>query len=72
MIRSEDSEKRLRFLTILSAVNLPLVLITGIYGMNMAWLPAADRENGFFIVMGIMAAVLVGELWFFKTKGWFD
>ena len=72
MIRSEDSERRLRFLTILSAVNLPLVLITGIYGMNMAWLPAADRENGFFIVMGIMAAVLVGELWFFKAKGWFD
>jgi len=72
MIRSEDSERRLRFLTILSAVNLPLVLITGIYGMNMAWLPAADRENGFYIVLGIMALVLVGELWFFKAKGWFD
>jgi magnesium transporter len=72
MIRSEDSEKRLRFLTILSAVNIPLVLITGIYGMNMAWLPAADRENGFYIVLGIMALVLVIELWIFKAKGWFD
>jgi len=72
MIRSEDSEKRLRFLTILSAVNLPLVLITGIYGMNMAWLPAAERENGFYIVLAFMAIVLIVELWIFKAKGWFD
>lgn len=72
MIRSEESEKRLRFLTILSAVNLPLVLITGIYGMNMAWLPAADRQNGFYIVLVIMALILALELWYFKSKGWFD
>ncbi len=72
MIRSEDSEKRLRFLTILSAVNIPLVLITGIYGMNLAWLPAANRENGFYIVLGVMALVLIIELWIFKVKGWFD
>jgi magnesium transporter len=72
MIRSEDSEKRLRFLTILSAVNLPLMLITGIYGMNMAWLPVAEQENGFYIVLAFMGIVLLGELWFFKAKGWFD
>jgi magnesium transporter len=72
MIRSEDSERRLRFLTILSAVNLPLMLITGIYGMNMAWLPAAERENGFYIVLAFMGLVLLAELWFFKAKGWFD
>jgi magnesium transporter len=72
MIRSEESEKRLRFLTILSAVNIPLVLITGMYGMNLAWLPLANREYGFFIVLGIMALVLILELWYFKSRGWFD
>lgn len=72
MVRSEESEKRLRFLTILTAVNTPLVLITGIYGMNMAWLPIADRQYGIYIVLGIMALVLTIELWIFKAKGWFD
>jgi magnesium transporter len=72
MIRSEESEKRLRFLTILSAVNIPLVLITGMYGMNLAWLPLASREYGFFLVLGIMALILILELWYFKSKGWFD
>jgi magnesium transporter len=72
MIRSEESEKRLRFLTILSAINIPLVLITGMYGMNLAWLPLASREYGFFLVLGIMALILILELWYFKSKGWFD
>jgi len=72
MIRSEESEKRLRFLTILSAVNIPLVLITGMYGMNLAWLPLANREYGFFLVLGVMAFVLILELWYFRSRGWFD
>lgn len=72
MIRSEDSEKRLRILTILSAINLPLMLITGIYGMNLSWLPFASRTEGFLILMGFMAAIFLVELFIFRRLGWFD
>lgn len=72
MIRSEDSEKRLRILTILSAINLPLMLITGIYGMNLSWLPFASRTEGFLILIGIMVVIFLVELYIFRRLGWFD
>lgn len=72
MIRSEDSEKRLRILTILSAINLPLMLITGIYGMNLSWLPFASRTEGFLILMGFMAVIFMVELYIFRRLGWFE
>ncbi len=72
MLRSEDSEKRLRILTILSAINLPLMLITGIYGMNLTWLPFASRTEGFLILMGVMVLIFLGELYIFRRLGWFE
>ena len=44
----------MRILTVISVMMLPLTLITGIYGMNLEWLPAADTFYGFFIVIGFM------------------
>ena len=60
----------MRVLTIISVVMLPLTLISGIYGMNLEWLPAADTFYGFFIIIGFMVLVAGGMLLFFRRRGY--
>jgi magnesium transporter len=72
MAGNDRVEKRLRILTIVSAITLPLGLIAGLLGMNVGGLPGSKFPYGFSIVIGLMAAIAVVELWYFKRKGWFD
>jgi Mg2+ and Co2+ transporter CorA len=48
----------MRTLTVLTAIFLPLNLITGIFGMNFDTLPLIHRATGAWIALGLM--VLVG------------
>lgn len=65
-------ESRLQFLTILSAVFLPLTLISGLYGMNFNDLPGMGIKSGYLIVIGIMLATAVFTAVYFYLRGWFD
>jgi len=47
----------MRTLTVLTAIFLPLNLITGIFGMNFDTLPLIHRAVGVWIALGMMAAV---------------
>jgi Mg2+ and Co2+ transporter CorA len=69
---SSRVEKRLRILTIVSAITLPFSLIAGLLGMNVGGLPATQDPQGFIIVIGLMLAIGALELWYFKWKGWLD
>jgi len=69
---SSRVEKRLRILTIVSAITLPFSLIAGLLGMNVGGLPATQNPQGFIIVIGLMLAIGALELWYFKWKGWLD
>jgi len=50
----------MRTLTVLTAIFLPLNLITGIFGMNFDTLPLIHRQTGFWIAVGLMAALGLG------------
>jgi Mg2+ and Co2+ transporter CorA len=69
---SSRVERRLRILTIISAVTLPLGLIAGLLGMNVGGVPGISNSHGFLIVVGLMAVIVAAELWYFKRAGWFD
>ena len=43
---AEQSNRRLEWLTIMTALFLPPTLITGVYGMNLKGLPLTDIEEG--------------------------
>jgi magnesium transporter len=66
----------MRVLTIIATIFIPLTFIAGIYGMNFD--PAAGPWNmpelrmpfGYVGVMGLMAAILLGMLLYFKRKDW--
>ena len=67
----EKTSKRLRLLTILSAVFMPLSLIAGIYGMNFRYMPELTWPYSYPAVIFIMIAVAAVLLWIFYRKGWF-
>jgi len=63
--------KRLRLLTVISAVFLPLTLIAGIYGMNFRHMPELAWRFGYPLVIAVMLAFACVLLWAFHRKGWF-
>ncbi|TDM08342.1 MAG: magnesium transporter CorA [Ideonella sp. MAG2] len=58
----------MRTLTVLTAIFLPLNLITGIFGMNFDALPLIHSSTGFFVALGLMACVGLGLGLFFWRK----
>src|SRR5258706_16226645 len=64
---SHRQNEVLRVLTVFSVILLPLTLITGIFGMNVTF-PGFDTQNGWWVVVGIMVATLLGLVGFFKYK----
>ena len=58
----------MRTLTVLTAIFMPLNLITGFFGMNFEALPLIHSSNGFWWAFGLMAVVGVGLAVFFRRK----
>jgi magnesium transporter len=68
---SQKLNEVMKVLTIFATIMLPLSLIAGIYGMNVTNLwPPTDRPYSFWIVMGMMVAITVGLLYFFRRRKW--
>jgi magnesium transporter len=59
----------LRVLTSVSVILLPLTLIASIWGMNVH-VPGEGAVGAFWIIMGVMAAILVGLVAYFRRRGW--
>ena len=63
----------LRVLTAISVIVLPLTLIASVFGMNVG-LPGGgeppDGASASWIVIGVMVAILVGMVTYFRRRGW--
>jgi magnesium transporter len=59
----------LRILTVFSVILLPLTLISGIFGMNVLF-PGEHTHTAFWAIAGLMVAVILGMVGFFKYKRW--
>jgi magnesium transporter len=59
----------LRVLTVFTVVVLPLTLITGLFGMNVAF-PGEGTRAAFWVILGLLVAMLVGLAGFFRWKRW--
>ncbi|MEY4429023.1 MAG: hypothetical protein RLZZ182_1712 [Pseudomonadota bacterium] len=58
----------MKTLTVLTAVFLPLNLITGVFGMNFDFLPLIHTSAGFWLALGMMGLVVAGLLWWFRRQ----
>lgn len=61
----------MKVLTVIASLFIPLTFIAGIYGMNFVNMPELQYENGYFVAWGVMIAIFVGMLIYFKKKKWF-
>jgi len=55
--QSHRTNAVMRTLTAVTAIFLPLNLVTGIFGMNFEDMPLLEQAQGFWITLGAMAAV---------------
>ncbi len=61
----------MKVLTILTALFLPLTLITGWYGMNFTHMPELASPYGYIAVIGLSVLCVAAEIIIFRIKKWF-
>ncbi len=59
----------LRLLTVFTVIVLPLTMLTGVFGMNVAF-PGEGTREAFWVIVAALVAVLVGMVGFFRWKRW--
>lgn len=62
--------KVMQTLTIVATIFIPLTFVAGVYGMNFDNMPELHWRYGYFILLGLMAAIGLGLLWWFRKREW--
>lgn len=68
---SDQLNKRMYVLSVVAAIFLPLGFLTGLLGINVAGIWGADFPQAFSVFVGILIAIVVLMLLYFKSKKWF-
>ncbi|MEQ1585950.1 MAG: magnesium/cobalt transporter CorA [Cyclobacteriaceae bacterium] len=61
----------MKLLTIITTIFIPLSFIAGIYGMNFDVMPELRWSWGYYGVLGLMGAIFILMIIYFKHKKWF-
>lgn len=69
---SNRTNEVMKTLTIISSIFIPLGFLAGLYGMNFDNMPELHYRYGYFVIIGLMIAIVTGLLSWFKWRGWFD
>ena len=69
VLLTHGTNQIIKVLTVFSVLLLPMTLLTGLYGMNVA-LPFEQAWWTFGLIIGIMLFVSVAMVVFFKYKRW--
>jgi magnesium transporter len=60
----------MKVLTIIATIFMPLTFLAGVYGMNFEHMPELKWQYGYFMVLGVMLAIAMGMLVYFRKKKW--
>lgn len=67
---SEQLNKKMYILSIISAIFLPLSFLTGLLGINIGGIPEAENPNAFYTFSLILIVIVSVQLVLFKKKRW--
>lgn len=72
LLSTDRINRIVRILTILSAIFLPFIIVSSIYGMNVALPGGVDKGSpqSFLFLLAIMLLIAGGMLFFFRRKRW--
>jgi len=68
-LMAEQMNRTMLILSIVAAIFLPLGLLTGLLGINVAGMPGAETKSAFWIVVALMVGLTVFEVWLFRKLG---
>jgi magnesium transporter len=60
----------MKVLTIIATIFIPITFVAGIYGMNFEFMPELAWPWGYFGALGLMGAVSMVMVIYFRRKGW--
>lgn len=60
----------MKVMTLLATILMPFVIIPGIYGMNLKFLPFSQYQHGLWFILLFTTALTCGMLYFLKKKRW--
>jgi magnesium transporter len=69
-IASNRMNSVMKALTIVSTLALPVLLISGIFGMNFTEMPLTHDHRGFWYSCGLIVAMGAGMFAWFRSKRW--
>ncbi len=68
---AESMNRTMYVLAIITAVFLPLGLLTGLLGINVGGMPGVEDGRAFWIVCAVLVGVAGLQVWWFKRRDWF-
>jgi len=60
----------MKVLTIIATIFIPITFVAGIYGMNFDFMPELHWRLGYLGVWGVICAIAVAMILYFKRKDW--
>jgi magnesium transporter len=67
---SNRTNEVMKFLTVIGTIFMPLTFLVGVYGMNFKYLPELEWKNGYFAIWGVMIALALLMVAYFRKKRW--
>jgi magnesium transporter len=61
----------MKVLTVIATLFIPLTFLAGVYGMNFKYMPELEQPWAYPAVWGVMVAVAIAMLAYFRRKRWF-
>jgi magnesium transporter len=68
---ANDQNEVMKVLTVIASIVLLPTFIVGVYGQNFAHMPELRWRFGYAYSWGLIAALTLVQLWFFRRKRWF-
>ncbi|MEO6395749.1 MAG: CorA family divalent cation transporter [Devosia sp.] len=68
--RADQMNKIMLLLTAVTVILLPLTVISGVLGMNVAGIPYADSPHAFWVVLGLLAIIGAGLYFGMRKAKW--
>ncbi len=66
----QKANQVMKVLAIYSMYFFPITFIAGIYGMNFVFMPELNLKYGYYITLGLMAAITGITFFYVRKKGW--
>lgn len=68
---SNQTGEVVKFLTMITLITTPLLMVGTWYGMNFKNMPELDWKHGYAMAFVVTALGTVATVWYFKKKKWF-